>query len=111
VAEHGGAVSPDGMQRLLHTADWDVDGVRQVGCSSPMTPGSSRRPAARPGCSGSTPAPPAEPGVVGAVSTPLANGAGSRRGALPRALVILIGAAAAAVVVVAGVQATPNLRR
>jgi hypothetical protein len=43
------------------------------------------------------------------VSTPLANGAGSR-GALPRALVILIGAAAA-VVVVAGVQATPNLRR
>jgi len=45
------------------------------------------------------------------VSTPLANGAGSRRGALPRALVILIGAAAAAVVVVAGVQATPNLRR
>jgi len=44
------------------------------------------------------------------VSTPLANGAGSRRGALPRALVILIGAAAA-VVVVAGVQATPNLRR
>ena len=39
------------------------------------------------------------------MSTPLANGAGSRRGALPRALVILIGAAAA-VVVVAGIQAT-----
>jgi len=39
------------------------------------------------------------------VSTPLANGAGPRRGALPRALVILIGAAAA-VVVVAGIQAT-----
>ena len=56
-----------------------------------------------------TPVP--EPGVGGAVSTPLANGAGPRRGALPRALVILIGAAAAAVVVVAGVQATPNLRR
>jgi predicted PurR-regulated permease PerM len=50
-----------------------------------------------------TPVP--EPGVVGAVSTPLANGAGPRRGALPRALVILIGAAAA-VVVVAGIQAT-----
>ena len=50
-----------------------------------------------------TPVP--EPGVVGAVSTPLANGAGPRRGALPRALVILIGVAAA-VVVVAGVQAT-----
>lgn len=28
VAEHSGAVSPDGMQRLLRTADWDVDGVR-----------------------------------------------------------------------------------
>ena len=23
VAEHAGAVSPDGMQRLLRTADWD----------------------------------------------------------------------------------------
>ena len=50
-----------------------------------------------------TPVP--EPGVVGAVSTPLANGAGFRRGALPRALVILIGAAAA-VVVFAGIRAT-----
>ena len=28
MAEHAGAVSPDGMQRLLRTADWDVDGVR-----------------------------------------------------------------------------------
>ena len=28
VAEHSGAVSPDGMQRLLRTADWDVEGVR-----------------------------------------------------------------------------------
>lgn len=28
MAEHTGAVSPDGMQRLLRTADWDVDGVR-----------------------------------------------------------------------------------
>jgi AI-2 transport protein TqsA len=36
---------------------------------------------------------------------PLAGGAGPRRGALPRALVILIGAAAA-VIVVAGIQAT-----
>jgi predicted PurR-regulated permease PerM len=45
------------------------------------------------------------PGVVGAVPTPLANGAGPRRVALPRALAILLGAAAA-VVVVAGVQAT-----
>jgi hypothetical protein len=24
----GGEVSPDGMQRLLRRADWDVDGVR-----------------------------------------------------------------------------------
>ena len=45
------------------------------------------------------------PGVVGAVPTPLANGVGPRRGALPRALVILIGVAAT-VVVVAGIQAT-----
>jgi SRSO17 transposase len=28
LAEHSGAVSPDGMQRLLRTAGWDVDGVR-----------------------------------------------------------------------------------
>jgi hypothetical protein len=75
VAEHAGAVSPDGMQRLLRTADRDVDGVGDdvrgyvldgladpdpdpdpdadpgeagPGCSSPTTPGSSRRAAARP---------------------------------------------------------------
>ena len=28
LAEHAGAASPDGMQRLLRRADWDVDGVR-----------------------------------------------------------------------------------
>ena len=28
LAEHAGEVSPDGMQRLLRIADWDVDGVR-----------------------------------------------------------------------------------
>src|SRR5919199_3989813 len=28
IAEHAGEVSPDGMQRLLRTADWDVDAVR-----------------------------------------------------------------------------------
>jgi SRSO17 transposase len=28
LAEHAGEVSPDGMQRLLRTADWDVDAVR-----------------------------------------------------------------------------------
>src|SRR5215469_12488743 len=28
LAEHAGEVSPDGMQRLLRRADWDVDGVR-----------------------------------------------------------------------------------
>jgi len=34
LAEHAGAVSPDGMQRLLRSADWDVDGVRYaVRCS------------------------------------------------------------------------------
>jgi SRSO17 transposase len=28
LAEHAGEVGPDGMQRLLRWADWDVDGVR-----------------------------------------------------------------------------------
>jgi SRSO17 transposase len=28
LAEHAGEVSPDGMQRLLRWADWDIDGVR-----------------------------------------------------------------------------------
>src|SRR6476620_4424922 len=28
LAERAGEVSPDGMQRLLRRADWDVDGVR-----------------------------------------------------------------------------------
>ena len=28
LAEHAGAVCPDGMQRLLRRADWDIDGVR-----------------------------------------------------------------------------------
>jgi len=28
LAEHAGEVSPDGMQRLLRRADWDIDGVR-----------------------------------------------------------------------------------
>jgi SRSO17 transposase len=28
LAEHAGELSPDGMQRLLRTADWDADAVR-----------------------------------------------------------------------------------
>jgi SRSO17 transposase len=28
LAEHAGELSPDGIQRLLRTADWDVEGVR-----------------------------------------------------------------------------------
>jgi SRSO17 transposase len=28
LAEHAGEVAPDGMQRLLRRADWDLDGVR-----------------------------------------------------------------------------------
>ena len=28
IAEHAAEVSPDGMQRLLRRADWDVEGVR-----------------------------------------------------------------------------------
>jgi SRSO17 transposase len=27
-AEQAGEISPDGMQRLLRRADWDIDGVR-----------------------------------------------------------------------------------
>jgi predicted PurR-regulated permease PerM len=50
-----------------------------------------------------TPVP--ETAVDSAASGPLAGGVGPRRGALPRALIILIGAAAA-VIVVAGIQAT-----
>ena len=50
-----------------------------------------------------TPVP--ETAVDSAASGPLAGGVCPRRGALPRALVILIGAAAA-VIVVAGIQAT-----
>ena len=46
-----------------------------------------------------------EPAVVRAVPAPLADVASPQRGGIPRALVILIGAAAA-VVVVAGIQAT-----
>jgi AI-2 transport protein TqsA len=46
-----------------------------------------------------------EPAVVRAVPAPVADGAAPQRGGIPRALVILIGAAAA-VVIVAGVQAT-----
>jgi SRSO17 transposase len=30
LVEQAGDVSPDGMQRLLRWADWDIDGVRDV---------------------------------------------------------------------------------
>lgn len=30
LAERAGAISPDGMQRLLRTADWDIDAVRDA---------------------------------------------------------------------------------
>ena len=33
LAEAAGEVSPDGMQRLLRTADWDADAVRDQLCS------------------------------------------------------------------------------
>ena len=32
LAEAAGEVSPDGMQRLLRTADWDADAVRDQRC-------------------------------------------------------------------------------
>ena len=67
LAERAGEASPDGMQRLLRWADWDVDGVRddlrayvieQLGEPDGVLiadeTGSSRRAPARPGCSGST---------------------------------------------------------
>jgi hypothetical protein len=34
LAEHAGEATPDGMQRLLATADWDPDGVRDDLCAS-----------------------------------------------------------------------------
>ena len=90
---------------LAHGADAAGVAVRRptpMSVHSPATGGAARRdpPYLR---RMTTPVP--EPGVVGAVPTPLANGAGAPRGALPRALVILLGAAAA-VVVLAGVRAT-----
>jgi hypothetical protein len=73
LAEQAGEAVPDGMQRLLRTVDWDVDGVRDdvrdyvtghLGdpggvliadlCRPRARPGSSRRAPGRPGCSGST---------------------------------------------------------
>jgi DDE superfamily endonuclease len=33
LAEHAGEATPDGMQRLLATADWDPDGVRDDLCA------------------------------------------------------------------------------
>ena len=45
LAEQAGELSPDGMQRLLRRADWDVDVSATT--SAVMSPGSS---ATRPGC-------------------------------------------------------------
>jgi SRSO17 transposase len=66
LAERAGEASPDGMQRLLRWADWDVEGVRddlrayvagQLGEPDGVLiadeTGSSRRAPVRPGCSGS----------------------------------------------------------
>src|SRR3982750_318871 len=70
LAEAAGEVSPDGMQRLLRTADWNADAVRdqlrayvveRLGPNGGLIvdeTGSSRRAPARPGWAGSTPAPP-----------------------------------------------------
>src|SRR4029450_8837198 len=72
LAEHAGEATPDGMQRLLATADWDPDLVRDdlrgyvvehLGDPAAVLvvdrPGSSRRGPPRSGCSGSTRARPA----------------------------------------------------
>src|SRR4051812_13186526 len=66
-----GEVSPDGMQRLLRTADWNADAVRdqllayvveRLGAGGVLIVDETRfikKGAARPGWAGSTPAPPA----------------------------------------------------
>src|SRR4051812_32356906 len=71
LAEAAGEVSPDGMQRLLRTADWHADAVRdelrsyvveRLGPGGVLIvdeTGHSRRAAGRPAWAGSTPAPPA----------------------------------------------------
>jgi hypothetical protein len=70
LAERAGEVSPDGMQRLLRRADWDVDDVREYVIEHLGDPqgvligdetGFLKKAGARPGCSGSTPAPPGVP--------------------------------------------------
>jgi SRSO17 transposase len=70
LAEWAGEVSPDGMQRLLRRADWDVDGVRddvrayvveQLGDADGVLiaddTGFLKKGPGRPGCKGSIPAP------------------------------------------------------
>ena len=71
LAEHAGDTTPDGMQRLLTTARWDADALRDdlrayvvehlgdpAGCWWSTRPGSSRRAPSPPGCNASTRAPP-----------------------------------------------------
>jgi hypothetical protein len=50
LAEQDGELNPDGMQRLVRRADWDVDGVRDA--SWPRSPCSSHRVPATPGPGG-----------------------------------------------------------
>jgi len=70
LAEWAGEVSPDGMQRLLRRADWDIDGVRddvrgyvieQLGEPDGVLiaddTGFLKRAPGRPACSGSIPGP------------------------------------------------------
>ena len=47
LAEHAGEVSPDGMQRLLRRADWDVDGVRDDVRGGTPPPAEQPRPGLR----------------------------------------------------------------
>jgi SRSO17 transposase len=70
LAEWAGQVSPDGMQRLLRRADWDVGGVRddvracvvdQLGGEDGVLIADDTgflKKGARPACSGSIPGPP-----------------------------------------------------
>ncbi len=81
LAEAAGEVSPDGMQRLLRTADWDAEAVRdelrayvveRLGLGGVLIvdeTGFIKRALARPGWPGSTPAPPARSTIARSVSS------------------------------------------
>jgi SRSO17 transposase len=92
LAEQAGEIVPDGMQRLLRSADWDVDGVRDDvrgyaverlgdpgGVLIVDETGFVKKEPGRPGCSGSTPGPPGGPRTArSACSSPTPRRTGTR---------------------------------